>query len=95
MGAISFDRNGTHIWFTVQWGNFVGRLRLADRHINLIPVPTPDARPYGIIVAPDSTPWIALLGTNKLAAVDPDTLKLTEFVLPDDDAAPRRLVAEV
>jgi len=86
--TLVFDRDQRHIWFTVQWGNLVGRLRLADRRIDLIPVPTEDARPYGIVVAPDGSPWIALLGTHKLASVDPETLKLTEHELPELDAAP-------
>ena len=91
--TLIFDGNEEHIWFTVQWGNFVGRLRLSDRAVDLIPVPTADARPYGIIVAPNGVPWIALLGTNKLASVDPATLKLKEHTLPHQDAAPRRLAA--
>jgi len=91
--TLIFDQGEKHIWFTVQWGNFVGRLRLADRKVDLIPVPTEDSRPYGIIVAPDGRPWIALLGTNKLASVNPQTLKLTEHELPELDAAPRRIGA--
>jgi virginiamycin B lyase len=91
--TLIFDADETHIWFTVQWGNMVGRLRLSDRAIDSIPVPIPDARPYGIIVAPNGVPWVALLGTNQLAAIDPATLKLRLYPLPDEDAAPRRLVA--
>ena len=49
--------------------------------------------PDGIIVAPDGTPWVALLGTNKLASIGPATLTLREYGLPHEDAAPRRLVA--
>jgi len=54
-------------------------------------VPTPHALPYGIKLVPDGTPWIVLLGTNKLAAVNPDTLRITEYVIPHEDARPRRL----
>jgi len=75
----------------VQQGNFVGRLTVASRAVDLIPVPTRSARPYGIVVAPDGTPWIALFGTHKLASVDPSTLALTEHDLPDKSARPRRL----
>jgi virginiamycin B lyase len=91
--TLVFDAGERHIWFTVQWGNFVGRLRLSDSAIDLIAVPIPDARPYGIIVAPNGRPWVALLGTNKLAAIDPATLALRLYTLPNEDAAPRRLVA--
>jgi virginiamycin B lyase len=89
--TLVFDKNEKHIWFTVQWGNFVGRLNIADSSVELIPVPTNRARPYGIKIAPDGTPWIVLLGTHKLASVDVKTLKLTEHVIPSDDARPRRL----
>lgn len=89
--TLAFDENEQHIWFTVQVGNFVGRLTIADLSVELIPVPTPRARPYGIKVAPDGTPWVALLGTHKLAKVDPKTLQLTEIDIPNKDARPRRL----
>lgn len=89
--TLVFDEGERHIWFTVQGGNFVGRLTLADREVELIPVPTPRARPYGIKLGRDGTPWIVLLGTNKLASVDPDTLELTEYEIPAAGARPRRL----
>lgn len=89
--TLVFDADQSHIWFTVQGGNFVGRLAVGDRSVDLIPVPTMGARPYGIKIAPDGTPWIALFGTNKLAAVDPKTLEITEYIIPDEQARPRRL----
>src|SRR5690606_39271509 len=72
-------------------GNFVGRLTIDDRSVDLIPVPTQRARPYGIKIANDGTPWVVLLGTNKIASIDPETLELTEHVLPDAASRPRRL----
>ena len=89
--TLVFDQGERHIWFTVQWGNFIGRLTLSTRAVDLIAVPTSGSRPYGIKVAPDNTPWIVLLGTNKLASVHPSTLKLTEYELPARSARPRRL----
>jgi len=89
--TLAFDAAQRHIWFTVQGGNFVGRLRIEGRAVDLVPVPTPAARPYGIDVAPDGTVRVVLLGTNKLASVDPDTLALTEHEIPARDARPRRL----
>jgi virginiamycin B lyase len=86
-----FDADQSHIWFTVQGGNFVGRLKIADRSVELIEVPTDSARPYGIRIAPDGVPWIALFGTNKLASVDRSAMKLTEHEIPHSDARPRRL----
>ncbi len=89
--TLVFDEGEAHIWFTVQIGNFVGRLSLADRSVDLIEVPTPNARPYGIKTGPDGTVWVALLGTNKLASVDPETMEIAEHEIPEADARPRRL----
>lgn len=86
-----FSEDESHIWFTVQGSNFVGRLTIADSMVDLVPVPTPRARPYGIKLATDGTPWIVLLGTNKLASVDPVTLRLSEHAIPASAARPRRL----
>ena len=68
--TLVFDKDERHIWFTAQGANFVGRLTLASRAVDLIPVPTGGARPYGIKLAPDGTPWAVLVGTNKLASVN-------------------------
>ncbi|HEX7026414.1 MAG TPA: lyase [Gammaproteobacteria bacterium] len=89
--TLVFDQDQKHIWFTVQWGNFVGRLTVADLTVDLIPVPTPKARPYGIKMAPDGVPWAVLLGTHKLAAVNVQALKVVEHELPNRNARPRRL----
>jgi virginiamycin B lyase len=86
-----FDAAEEHIWFTVQTGNLIGRLSLDDRSVELIEVPTDRARPYGIRTGPDGTVWVALVGTNKLASVDPETLELIEHEIPAEDARPRRL----
>lgn len=79
------------IWFTVQGGNFVGRLDRPSRDVRLVEVPTAHARPYGIKVSDSGRPWIAMLGTNKLATVDPETFELAEYELPREEANPRRL----
>ncbi len=89
--TLVFGPGQREIWFSVQWGNFIGRLDIADRKVNLIAVPTDNARPYGIKVAPDGTVWCVLVGTNKLASVDPATLVLTEYEIPAPAARPRRL----
>ncbi len=80
------------IWFTLQWGNAVGRLNQRSGHIDLIPMATEKARPYGIKVDSMGHPWVALLGTNALASIDPQTLKLSVVVTPRDGARLRRLV---
>jgi virginiamycin B lyase len=41
--------------------------------------------------APDGSVWISLFGTNKLGRVDTATGAMKEFVIPSDDARPRRI----
>jgi len=88
-----FDDDQSHIWFTVQIGNFVGRLDVDSGATELIAVPTANARPYGIKLGPDGTIWVALLGTNKLAQIDRETMEIFERPLPAEGARPRRVEA--
>jgi virginiamycin B lyase len=88
--TLVFDAAGD-IWFTVQGGNFIGKLTRLSRKVQLIGVPTPQARPYGIEIAGNGTVWSVLLGTNKIASVDPGTMTLTEYALPRAEARPRRI----
>jgi virginiamycin B lyase len=88
--TLVFDQNGD-IWFTVQVGNFVGRLTLATEAIRLIPVPTDGARPYGIVVDRDNRPWFVEFGTNKLALIHREDLRIEEFTLPRAATRPRRI----
>jgi virginiamycin B lyase len=79
------------IWFTVQWGNYVGRLDKRSGEVELVAALTQKSRPYGIKLDSTGRPWIALFGTNALATVDPETFELTEIPLPRETARPRRL----
>jgi virginiamycin B lyase len=90
--TLIFDASGD-LWFTVQNGNFVGRLETLTREVRLVPVPTSGARPYGIVLDSGGRPWVALFGTNKLATLDPVTLAIEEITLPRSGARPRRLQA--
>lgn len=91
--TLVFGDRGEFIWFTVQRGNFVGRLERSTGEVRLMEVPTPQARPYGIIVAPDGTPWFTEFGSNKLAYIDTEALEVVEVPLPREEARPRRLAA--
>ena len=84
-----FDQKGI-LWFTVQEGNFVGRLVPQTGMITLKKVPTPNSRPYGIVVNSKGIPFFCEFGTNKLASISPDTMEITEYLLPQG-ARPRRL----
>jgi virginiamycin B lyase len=87
--SLVFDNKGT-LWFTVQLGNFAGRLDPRTGTITVKPSPTPDSRPYGIAVNSKGVPFFCEFGTNKIASIDPRTMKITEYLLPKG-ARPRRL----
>jgi virginiamycin B lyase len=88
--TLVFDGAG-NIFFSVQGGNMLGRLNLESETVDLVKVPTANARPYGIVVAPSGTVWATAFGTNKLLKLHPQTMALSEIVLPRPDARPRRL----
>jgi virginiamycin B lyase len=79
------------IWFTMQWSNFIGRFNKRSGHVDLVPMQTERSRPYGIKMDSKGHPWVALLGTNALATVDPRTLELKVVELPREEARLRRL----
>ena len=85
-----FDKDGA-MWFTVQGGNFVGRLTPELGEVGLIAVPTPRARPYGIDLDSNNTPWVVEFGTHKIASINKEGMTLTEHELPSSDARPRRI----
>jgi len=84
-----FDQNGI-LWFTVQESNFIGRLDPKTGSIKLQPVPTAHAVPYGMIVNSEGVPFFCEFGTNKLASIDPNSMAIREYPLPQG-ARPRRL----
>jgi len=84
-----FAANGI-LWFTVQQGNFIGRLDPATGGIVLKRPPTADARPYGIAVNSRGIPFFCEFGTNRIGSIDPDTMEITEYQLPQG-ARPRRI----
>lgn len=84
-----FDRTGI-LWFTVQNGNSIGRLDPKNGTITLTRSLTANSRPYGIVINAAGIPFYCELGSNKIANIDPTTLKITEYLLPEG-ARPRRL----
>jgi virginiamycin B lyase len=79
------------IWFTMQWSNYVGRMNKRSGKIDLVAMQTEKAQPYGIKLDSKNRPWIALLGTNGLATIDPATLELKVVYTPRAEARLRRL----
>jgi len=85
-----FDHNGI-LWFTNEDTNYVGRLDPSTGKITLAKSSTPHAIPYGIVVLPSNAPFFCEFGTNKLATVDPKTMTIHEYPLPNAGSRPRRL----
>lgn len=86
-----YEDSQGRIWFTAQHANHIGRYDRAADDLGLVEVPTPNARPYGLLVDSNDDAWSVLLGTNKLAHVDGETFELVEIELPRSDARPRRI----
>jgi virginiamycin B lyase len=87
-----FDSHGI-LWFTVQVGNMVGRLDPQTGKIDLKKMQTVDARPYGIIINSKGIPFFCEFGTNKLARIDPHSMAIVEYKLPES-ARPRRIAVD-
>ena len=86
----AFDHDGI-LWFTNEETNYIGRLDPKIGKMTLIKVPTAHSVPYGIVILPNNAPLFCEFGTNKLATVDPHTMTIREYTLPDSGARPRRL----
>lgn len=84
------DHDGI-VWFTNEETNYVGRLDPKSGNITLAKVPTPHAVPYGIVILPNNGPLFCEFGSNKLASVDPNTMQVHEYTLPNSSARPRRI----
>ena len=91
--TLVFAEDGT-LWFSVQNGNFVGRLKTASdpARVELISVPTPSSRPYGIVLDDGGRPWFTEFAGGKIGTIDPETLELREYELPRPETRPRRLM---
>ena len=90
--SIVILRNGTLV-FTVQAGNFVGSLdpKAPNGNIKLVTVRTANARPYGIRLDSKEIAYFDEFNSNKIGSIDPKTMKITEYPLPDRGARPRRI----
>ncbi len=85
-----FDGKG-HIWFTSQGSNRVGRLHMATEKVDLVTPYDQPSNPYGIVLDPQGNPWVALLRTNMVAKIDPNTLTVTRFNQANEKSRSRRI----
>ena len=88
--TLNFDQNGI-LWFTAQVANKIGRLDPQSGDIKLVTSPTPNSRPYGLMINSKGIPIFVEFGANKVATIDPKTMEIKEFPLPNGAARPRRL----
>jgi len=86
-----FDQKG-FLWFTMQQSSRVGRLDPKTGEIQIAAMPTSGRTdPYGIVINSKGVPYFANWRSNRLGSVDPQTMKITEHVIPFEDARPRRI----
>ncbi len=76
------------LFFTAQGAGMLGRLDPATGEIKEI---DSEPRPYGIRVDAQGTVWIAFNGTNKIGSMDPDTMEVTYYEVPDERTRVRRI----
>lgn len=83
----TFHPNG-NLYFTAQRAGMLGRL---DPRTGVVDEIETEPRPYGIQVAPDQTVWVAFNGTNKIGALNPDSMAVKYYEVPDERTRIRRL----
>ena len=59
--------------------------------MKLLTPPTPKSRPYRMAFTPDGMLYVVQFGVNRIAAVNPKSLEIKEYVLPDAGSRPRRV----
>ncbi len=87
---MAFDTAG-RIVFTAQWSNSIGRLDPRSGRVEVLPVPVPQARPYGIVLAKNMA-YVNLFGANRIGVVDLANWTLRTVALPRAEARSRRIV---
>lgn len=87
-----FDAKG-RLFFTLQVSNMIGRLIPSTGEIKLVTVPRKNSRPYGIKVAADGTLWASCNGSNCVLKIDPETLAIQQFELPEGTTVRRLDIA--
>ena len=82
-----FHPNGM-LYFTAQQAGMLGRLNPETGEVTEI---STEPRPYGIKVDSKGTVWVAYNGTNKIGALDPVTMQVRYYEVPNERSRIRRL----
>jgi virginiamycin B lyase len=83
------DKNG-NFWFTAQQSQYVGRFNPKSGKMDVIKM---DGRknPYGIAIDSKGNVWFNEFATNAIGKLDPNTMELTEYPLPNERTRDRRI----
>ena len=82
-----FHPNG-NFYFTAQGAAVLGRVNPATGEVTEVPT---EPRPYGIKVDGAGTLWVAYNGTNKIGALDAETMEVRYYEVPNERSRIRRL----
>ena len=85
--SAAFHPNG-NLYFTAQGAGMLGRFDPDSGEMTEV---QSESRPYGIQVAANGTVWVAFNGTNKIGAMDPETMAIKYYDIPNEASRVRRL----
>jgi virginiamycin B lyase len=88
--TITFDQKTGVAWFTAQNAGALGRFEPTTGKFRLWKTEK-GWRPYGIVLDSHGQPWFDLFGTNRIGTIDPTTMELKTFALPNAESRPRRI----
>jgi virginiamycin B lyase len=74
------DQKG-RVWFVGQAGNYIGRIN-ADGSIQKFEIDA-GTNPHNIVIDPKGNPWYTGNRNGRLVKMDPETGKLTTYLIPD------------
>jgi virginiamycin B lyase len=89
--GLAIDKDG-NCWFAEYIENGqIGKIDAKTLKVTKWKVPTPDARPRRMQIAPDGVVWFAEFKAGGIGRFDPKTEQMTEFKLPGPEATPYAL----
>jgi len=75
------------VWFADYVGNQIVH-RTAEGDLEKFPVPTSEAGPRSVVVAPGGSIWFTEYRANKIGRLDPCTGQIDEYEVPSNNAGP-------
>jgi virginiamycin B lyase len=84
---VELDEQG-NAWFTDPVTNRIGRVDGKTLNVSKWELPSSNASPRRIQIAPDGRIWVAEFKAGKLARLDPKTQNFSEYALPGPDPSP-------